>query len=154
MSNVKFELKGSGDLLVVYEDKLTITPQGLLGLLGKGVKGTKTIPFSSISSIELKESGFLGGYIQFGTADASSSRGGIIAASHDENTFNYQGRPMNEKVIAIKTYVEKEIQNLKQQTNKTSSGGISEELQKLAALRDQGILTDAEFQTAKAKLLS
>lgn len=149
-----FELKGESNLLVVYEDKLTITPQGLFGLLNKGIKGTKTIPFTSITSIELKESGFLPGYIQFGTADASSNRGGIIAAHQDENTFMYKGRPLNEQVATIKAYIEKAIQNLKQQPNPTSSGGISEELQKLASLRDQGILTDAEFQTAKAKLLA
>ena len=34
------------------------------------------------------------------------------------------------------------------------SGDLIEQLQKLAALRDQGILTDAEFEAQKAKLLA
>lgn len=154
MSNVIFELKGENNLLAVYEDKLTITPQGLFGMLHKGVKGTKTIPFTSITSIELKESGFLPGYIQFGTADASSNKGGIFAAHQDENTFMYKGRPLNEQVATIRAYIEQAIQNLKQQQIPTAGGGISEEIQKLVALRDQGILTDAEFQAAKTKLLN
>jgi len=35
-----------------------------------------------------------------------------------------------------------------------STGSTAEELSRLAALRDQGVLTDAEFQSAKAKLLA
>jgi hypothetical protein len=34
-----------------------------------------------------------------------------------------------------------------------AEGDVIEQLQKLAQLRDQGILTDAEFQAQKAKLL-
>ena len=36
----------------------------------------------------------------------------------------------------------------------TSSDDLIEQLQKLGALRDQGILTDAEFEAQKAKLLA
>jgi hypothetical protein len=36
----------------------------------------------------------------------------------------------------------------------TGSDDLIDQLQKLAALRDQGILTDAEFDTQKAKLLA
>ena len=35
-----------------------------------------------------------------------------------------------------------------------SSGGSADELTKLADLRDQGVITDAEFQAQKAKLLA
>jgi Short C-terminal domain len=36
----------------------------------------------------------------------------------------------------------------------TGSDDLIDQLQKLAALRDQGILTDAEFEAQKAKLLA
>jgi hypothetical protein len=36
----------------------------------------------------------------------------------------------------------------------TGSDDLIEQLQKLGALRDQGILTDAEFEAQKAKLLA
>ena len=36
----------------------------------------------------------------------------------------------------------------------TSGGGSADELTKLAGLRDQGVITDAEFQQQKAKLLA
>jgi hypothetical protein len=35
-----------------------------------------------------------------------------------------------------------------------SGGGSADELTKLAALRDQGVISDAEFQAQKAKLLA
>jgi hypothetical protein len=36
----------------------------------------------------------------------------------------------------------------------TTSGGASEELARLAELKDKGVLSDEEFQAAKAKVLS
>lgn len=39
------------------------------------------------------------------------------------------------------------------QQAKSAPGGIAADLQKLGALKDQGLLTDEEFSTAKAKLL-
>ena len=35
----------------------------------------------------------------------------------------------------------------------SSPGGIADEIQKLGAMKDQGLLTDEEFAAAKAKLL-
>jgi hypothetical protein len=35
-----------------------------------------------------------------------------------------------------------------------SSGGIAEELEKLAALKDRGVISDAEFESQKSKLLA
>jgi hypothetical protein len=52
-----FKMKGVGELLEVYEASLTITPKGLIGLASKGLKGMKTIPFTSITAIQFKKSG-------------------------------------------------------------------------------------------------
>jgi hypothetical protein len=40
-----------------------------------------------------------------------------------------------------------------QSVTATSGGGAADEIARLAQLRDQGVLTDAEFQHAKAKAL-
>lgn len=156
MSNPVYEIKGSGDILVVYEDRLTITPFGVIGFLGKGIKGTKTIPFTSITSIEMKEAGFLSGYLQFGTPDASSNRGGLIAASHDENTFMFNNTSgFNEKVRSIKSYVESRIRDIKNEKVDSASGkeSLGDQIVKLAELHQRGLLSDEEFKSAKAKLI-
>jgi heme exporter protein D len=62
------------------------------------------------------------------------------------------GRAMGERDIAIAQQREAEFQTYVRQT--AGTGGAADELTKLAALRDSGALTDAEFAAQKAKLLT
>ena len=87
-----FQMEGVGETLVVYSDKLEITPRGVLGFMAKGLKGTKTIPFFSITSIQFKQSGFTSGYLQFTIPGGNESRNGIFDAAIDENTFMFTGQ--------------------------------------------------------------
>lgn len=52
-----YTMKGVQDSLEVFEDRVTITPKGVLGFLKKGIKGTKEIPFASIVAVQFKEAG-------------------------------------------------------------------------------------------------
>lgn len=151
-------MNGVQDLLEVFEDKVTITPQGILGFMNKGLKGTKTIPFSSISAIQFKEAGTVfSGYLQFTIPGGNESKGGVFAAASDENTFMFAEKKNNALATKIKEYIEEKVQELhapartKQSPPATS---LSDELQKLASLRDSGILSDQEFQSAKSRLIS
>jgi hypothetical protein len=62
------------------------------------------------------------------------------------------GRSMGERDLAAAQQRESEMQAYIRQT--AGSAGDADELAKLAALRDQGVLTDEEFSAQKAKLLS
>ena len=106
-----YTMKGVGDLLEVYDDKLTITPKGVLGFMTKGVKGTKTIPFLSISAIQLKKSGLTSGYLQFTIPGGNESRRGLFDAASDENTFMFAGN--NDQAVQIKEYIENRIYQLR-----------------------------------------
>ncbi|MEW5871452.1 MAG: tetratricopeptide repeat protein [Chloroflexota bacterium] len=64
-TGVIYTMRGVQDLLEVYEDKVAITPKGVLGFLNKGLKGTKMIPFISITAIQFKKPGMTNGYLQF-----------------------------------------------------------------------------------------
>lgn len=141
-------------LLEVYSDKLTITPaKGVLGWLTKGLKGTKTIPFESITAIQLKECGpIFNGYIQFTIHGGNESKGGVSDALSDENTFMFS-RENNALAIKIKEYVESETSKLRRPQTAAVSINLSDEIQKLASLKEQGILSDEEFQAAKKKLI-
>jgi heme exporter protein D len=61
------------------------------------------------------------------------------------------GRAMGERDLAAAQQREAEFQTYVRQTAGTS--GAADQLTKLAALRDSGALTDAEFAAQKAKLL-
>ena len=75
-----YNMKGVQDLLEVFEDKVTITPKGILGFMNKGLKGTKSIPFTSITAIQFKEAGAV--FSGFGqSAVAAAGAGGRAAAA-------------------------------------------------------------------------
>ena len=135
-------MKGVGQLFEVWEDKLAITPKGVMGFMTKGLKGTKTILFQSITAIQFKKSGFTSGYLQFTVPGGNESRGGVFAAANDENTFMFAGQ--NELAEMVKNYIEKRIQELCH-PQVASTVSMTDELQKLAAMRTSGVLSDVEF---------
>jgi hypothetical protein len=63
-----------------------------------------------------------------------------------------RGRSMRERDLAAVQQRDAEFQTYVRQTAGTA--GAADELTKLAALRDSGALTDAEFAAQKAKLLT
>ena len=148
-----FTMKGVQDQLEVFEDRVTITPKGVLGFLNKGIKGTKEIPFQSIVAVQFKEAGIFSGYIQFTIPGGNESRGGILAATKDENTFLFANKKGNALAIEIKTYIDSAVRKMRTPQAGTPTINLSDELQKLAKLKEQGILSNEEFQVAKKKLI-
>jgi len=149
-----FSMKGVQDLLEVFEDKVTITPTGVLGFLNKGLKGAKEIPFASIIAVQFKEAGALfSGYIQFTIPGGNESKGGLFAAAQDENTFVFAETHNNPAVREIKEYIDTAIKRSRITQYSTNTTSLSGELQKLAQLKSQGILSEEEFQLAKLKLI-
>jgi hypothetical protein len=149
-------MEGVAEVIEVFEDKVAITPTGVMGVLTKGLKGTKTIPFFSISAIQFKQAGFTSGYIQFTIPGGNENQGGVFAAAGDENTFMFSNTRNNNQVAEIiKNYIESKVREIRapKSAAPTTSGGIADEIKKLADLKAMGALSDAEFQAAKTKLL-
>ncbi len=139
--------------LEVFQDKVTITTSGVTGVLTRGLKGIKTIPIHSITAIQFKRAGATRGYMQFSIPGGVESRGGLFEAVADENTFLFDEQS-NAHAEVAKNYIESRIKELRSpQPANSSSASLSDELTKLAALKTQGLLTDAEFQAAKKRLL-
>ena len=65
-----------------------------------------------------------------------------------------RGHSMSERDLADAQAQEQAFQTYVRSAAATSGGGSADELTKLAGLRDQGVITDAEFQQQKAKLLA
>ena len=146
-----YKVRGVGGELEVFEDKVTLAPKGAFGFLTKGLKGTKSIPFESITGIQHKKAGIAtNGYIQFSMPGGNESRGGLIAATSDENSFMYR-RGDNAVIQEIKEYIERRTKEMRGRPS--SSNNMAEELTKLADLRKQGILSEEEFGKAKQRLI-
>ena len=146
-----YRMEGVAETLTVYSDKLEITPKGVLGFMVKGLKGTKTIYFASITGIQFKPSGFTSGYLQFTIPGGNESRRGVFDAAVDENTFMFASQ--NDYAIKIKLYIEAKMKEARQTPAISSTSSVSDEIERLAVLHQQGILTDEEFKQAKMKLL-
>ncbi len=148
-----YSMKGAGEQLVVYPEKVTITPLGVLGFLTKGISGTKSIYFKTITGIEFREAGAVfSGFITFTIPGANEMNAGIFKAASDENTFMFAGADKNALANTIKEYIEKKLDLTKSQSN-SDKGDISVELEKFARLKEQGVITEDEFVAAKKKLL-
>ena len=148
-----FTMKGVQDVLEVFDDRVTITPKGVLGFLNKGLKGTKEIPFTSIIAVQFREGGTVfSGYLQFTIPGGNESKGGLWAAAQDENTFMFT-QPFNAMAKEIKEHIDAKVRSSRTPQLATHPASLSDELQKLAKLKEQGVLSADEFQAAKKKLI-
>ena len=129
---------------------VTIAKRGF----GPAMKGARRLNILQISSITLKPATHLvNGYIQFtlaGTTAANVRQTGrpkpedpdAVSFRHKDNDRFQQLQQAVESAIA--TAMRPDVPRI----------DIADQLQKLADLRDHGVINDHEFQTQKAKLLS
>jgi DNA-directed RNA polymerase subunit RPC12/RpoP len=151
---ILFSMTGIGDRLEVFDDRLTISPNGVMGLLTKGLKGKKTIPFASIRATQFKEAGAVfSGFLQFSILGGVESTGGLFAAAKDENTFMFAHEKNNSKASQIMEFIESKTRELQSPKSTPRSDNLADQLQSLSKLKDQGILSEEEFLKAKAKLI-
>ncbi len=136
-------LKGATKSVFVEADAITISFRALY----HGFVGDKRIPFRSITSIQFKDAGnWLDGYIQFSILGGVEWRGMV---SQDENAILFP-KPQEEKFRALRDYAQTQMGVGNEAALPRS---VADKLTKLAGLRDQGILSDEEFDDQKAKLL-
>lgn len=149
-----FELKENFGQLYIYDDKIVIERKGFRAFIWHGLKGGKTIPISSLTTIQFKAAGKLtNGYIQFGMLGSVESGGGILSAQSNENTIFFQQKNA-EIAEKIKLYLENKISEKSQTTQEKVSVNNIDELKKFKELLDSGIITQDEFEQKKKHLLN
>ena len=150
--------KGIGAQILLLADRIRIKRRGLRAFALHGAKGEKDIFISEVSSIQFKKAGMLfNGYIQFAFRGGQEAKAGIRQAVEDENTvmFNSSQQPamerfrrcLNERIVALRSSPTTTV------VATPSTNSELDEIEKLARLRDKGIITDEEFRQKKHKLL-
>jgi Domain of unknown function (DUF4429)/Short C-terminal domain len=144
----------NGGTVELSETGVVIRRKGVLSALNQGLKGEKRIPYASIMSVQFKEAGFTTGYIQFGVLGGQESRAGVWDAVKDENTVLFT-KEASADFQRLRDLVEERIGHARTSTigAAPSAGLLSEELTRLADLRDRGVLTEDEFLEQKKRLL-
>ncbi|WP_406227410.1 DUF4429 domain-containing protein [Streptomyces anthocyanicus] len=151
------EVKGHNGQIVFDGQYVTITRKGILGRMSVG-KGEKRIHISQISSVQWKPAGpFVNGFIAFSAAGGNERRSKFgsqtSSAVHDENSVLFTTR-QKAAFEELRKHVEAAIA-AHHTGNPTAvpSASVADEISKLAALRDQGAITEAEFQQQKQRLI-
>jgi hypothetical protein len=118
-----------------------------------GIKGDKRIPFSSISAVQYKSPGLIKGYIQFTLGGAVENTAGVLSGAYDENTVLFSSEI---EFAKARQFIEAKMVNRSHPPASPAAERritVAEQLEKLAALLDRGLLTPDEFNAQKQKLL-
>lgn len=155
MNKTYFVKRAGKTYIDVDELGITIRRKGMLNLMNQGLKGEKSIPFSSISAVQLKKPGITSGYIQFSILGGNESKGGVTAAVKDENSVMIAGQDEYDAMLELKSYIEKKIleRNTPQQASQENSKSPVEQVKELKELLDMEIITQEEFDLKKKELL-
>jgi hypothetical protein len=144
------QVKGINGQIALTEDSIVIGRKGIIALAGHGLKGDKSILISQISAVQFKKATFaLNGYIQFAFVGGRESKSGLLGATKDEDSvmFNYwQAKAFED----LKARIDAKMRQSRQPVRAVSE---ADEIERLASLRDRGIITDEEFTAKKRKLL-
>lgn len=131
---------------------VTISRKGVLGFLTQGLKGDKVIKASAITSVQFKKVGMItSGYLQFSLMGGGESKGGVFDATKDENTVMFvkkQEQDFERIRDAVQAVLNAPV------VGAVSQASVVDQLEKLAQLRDRGVLNEAEFEAQKTKLLA
>lgn len=151
MEQAVMTVKGHNGQIELHQHKIKIVRKGVLAFMTQGLKGDKEIQIKQISSIQFKKAGMMfNGYIQFAFLGGTEAKGALLQATQDENTvvFTHKQLPEFEK---LKSEIEKRMNA----STDVASGASSnlDELEKLAGLRDKGIISSEEFDLKKKQLL-
>ncbi len=152
------EARGHNGHVAFDGDYVHIQRKGFLARATAG-KGDKRIPITSITAVQWKPAGaFVNGFLQFtipgGTEGRSRPGASTVDASKDENSviFTRKQQPAFEALRA--TVEDAVVASLQTAGPVAAAPSIPEQIQQLAGLRDQGLITPDEYEAKKAELLA
>ncbi len=138
-TEVLMHLKGSVLLTNSWKQAIDITENGVRGEVINGLKRTKmTLPYDRIAQVNLHR-GVLTATIEIINKGGA---GNLIVKGLDKTEA--------EKAKAL---IENRMDLSRQTQNSDTKRDVADELQKLASLKDKGVLSEEEFQAAKSKVL-
>lgn len=142
-------LSGTTETLEIYDDRIVIRGISKLSILRKG--GAKTLYIKQITGIQFKSATTFGpGWLHFVVPGDRDMAPCVQGAAANENAVLFQKKE-NEAAEQVKAQVEALIASANATTG--SSASNADEILKYKSLLDQGVITEAEFEQQKKKLL-
>ncbi len=150
-----FTAKGVNGQLIVTPIKVTIQRKGFLGMTMQ--QGDKEIRLDQISAVQMKKPGMTRGFIRISFLGGQEMKAATaVNAATDENAILISGGQWND-FLKAKALIEQYQQSAHAARTApqvmVQPQSQADELAKLAALRDKGVLTDEEFSAKKRQIL-
>lgn len=149
--------QGTNGQISVDDDFVTLHRMGFVARLNVG-KGEKRLPLSTITGVQWKPAGvIMDGFLQFSVPGGNEQRSALgsqtASARQDENSVTFR-KAQQGQFEAVRAFIESAIARRGRPMQASHAApDLADQLGRLAALRDQGVLTEQEFATQKARLL-
>lgn len=150
--------KGRTGILTVDDTFITIERKGAMAKMTHGFsQGQKRLAIAQVTSVQFKKPGLTVGYIQFTIGGSREATGGVTKAMKDENSVAFEKNAADFE--AVRDFIEARIAKRFEEESRfrgepLAERSVGEQLRELAALRDEGLLSEEEFAIQKAKLLA
>lgn len=150
------EAKGHTGAVSFDGQHVTIIRKGFLARASVG-KGEKRLHVGQIAAVQWKPAGpLVNGFIQFTVPGGNERRSAFgsqtSSAAHDENSVVFTRKQMPD-FERLRAAIDEAISRQHAPQDGAGYGSVADELAKLASLRDGGVITAADFEVVKAKLL-
>lgn len=155
-------LKGTNGTIIAYEDRVVVERTGLFAFASHGFKGDKTYFYSDLSSIGFRKPGMANGYMQFIVAGSNPSKptsdlfGTSKETMRDENVVVLRAFDKSVPESSEKLYnliLDKMSGSRNRNSSPSAPVSGADEIKKYNDLYKQGIISEAEFNAAKKKIL-
>jgi hypothetical protein len=122
------------------------------GVMYYGFLGTKRVPVSNITTINWKDSGsWTVGFLELNILGEAPPSPMASPNVQNQNRLSFERGEMDQ-FAALRDWIKNKMGKASAPTAGVAS--IADEIAKLAALLDQGVITQSEFDAQKTKLLS
>jgi hypothetical protein len=146
---------GVDQTLEILDDRLQLA--GMLSFLSNNGQAARTVPYATIASVSVvPRTAAAPGTLR---VVLSGSTAGLFEQVHDEVRFRFTDlgagatiATSNATMEGVRSFVEGKAREAAARGG-GGGAGLADEILKLALLVEQGILTHAEFETAKRRLL-
>ena len=144
MDNTIMTLQAANSKLDVFEDKIVITALG---------RGSKTIGIRQITGIQFKQAKTLSpGFLHFNIPGGKEKTLSELGAAYSENAVLFSKKE-NECAARVKEKIEA-LMSASQVSPAALQTSGADEILKYKSLLEQGVITEAEFEQQKKKILN
>lgn len=147
-SGIILEIRGTTSSLTLYKDYLVIRSSNIQRINASD----KTIPLSSVLTVTYNKPLLKSPYIQVITADMAVGKNDIVKGA-EKNVVLISSQNKG-KVLKLQQYISQYKANpVPASQFQSSYTSYTDELERLAELKEKGIITQEEFDEKKKKIL-